>query len=370
MVPIYEDSDFGSSFLPSLFDALDAVGSQVPYRVSVPISATDDQIQAELYRLKTMQTRVFVVHVTSPLASRIFTNAKTAGMMDKGFAWIVTDGVTSSIGTIDPSVVLDSMQGVLGVKPYIPKSDKLKAFKRRWKREFLKENPNSDITEVSTYGIWAYDAVFALAMAAEAARPINSGPNRNQPSPSNTELSNLPVLQTGQSFLNSILTTEFVGLAGKFRLVGELNVSAFQIVNIVGEKGRSIGFWKPKNGLVRRLDGSSNSNENRLLGAVIWPGDSMEVPNGFVQPTGGETLRIAVPGPIVPGFQAFLNTQRDLVTNKTTASGFVIEVFEAAVMRLPYALQYEYVMSSGESYDALLGQVPEVSRSTGIASIL
>lgn len=131
-----------------------------------------------------MQTRVFVVRVTSSLASRIFTNAKTAVMTDKGFAWIVTDDVTSPIGSIDPPVVLESMQGALGVKPCIPKSDKLKEFKLRRRRELLKENPYSDIVDINTFGIWAYDAVFALARWLKLHIPSNLGPSTTPSLPS------------------------------------------------------------------------------------------------------------------------------------------------------------------------------------------
>ena len=81
-------------------------------------------------------------------------------------------------------MVLESMLGVLGLKPSIPKSGKLRAFKLRWRREFLKENPNYSIVEIRTYGIWAYDVVIALTMAIEAAWPTHPGPNTNRSSSS------------------------------------------------------------------------------------------------------------------------------------------------------------------------------------------
>lgn len=359
VVPIYEDSDFGSSFIPFLVDALDAVGAQAPYRLSVPISASDDWLQAELYRLQTMQTRVFVVHVTSVLAVKLFKNVKKAEMMEKGFVWIVTDGVSSSVGSIIDS---DSMQGVVGVKPFIPTSQNMKKFKHRWRREFLKQNPSLHIVDITTFGLWAYDAAFALAMATESAQPAYNYSN----DVANGNLMKLPVLETGQKLLNSLRTVKFDGIAGKFVLKeGELQTPAFQIININGEMGRPIGFWTVQNGLSKGLDGSDNINNNNQLSTVIWPGDTTEVPKGFDDPSSKDKMKIAVPGPVEPGFHAFLNIQKNLETNETTASGFVIEVFEAAVRKLPYALQFEYVAymdergKSAGDYNSLIQSVPK-----------
>ncbi|KAL2525386.1 Glutamate receptor 2.2 [Abeliophyllum distichum] len=65
VVPIYVDNDFGKGIIPFQTDALEKVNARVPYRSAIPSMATDDQIVAELYKLKRMQTRVFIVHVQS-----------------------------------------------------------------------------------------------------------------------------------------------------------------------------------------------------------------------------------------------------------------------------------------------------------------
>ncbi|KAG8375362.1 hypothetical protein BUALT_Bualt10G0092200 [Buddleja alternifolia] len=83
VVSIYEDDEFGEGIIPFLTDALEKVNARVPYRSVISPLATDDQIVAELYKLMTMQTRVFVVHMMTPLGSRLFTKAKELGMMSK-----------------------------------------------------------------------------------------------------------------------------------------------------------------------------------------------------------------------------------------------------------------------------------------------
>ncbi|KAJ6797674.1 glutamate receptor 2.8 [Iris pallida] len=368
-VVVYEDSDYGSAFVPYLVDALDAVGSQVTYRVAVLESASGDTVLSQLYQLKSMQTRVFVVHATAGLALKIFANAKKAGMMEDGFAWIATDAITGLIGSMDRLTVLDSMQGVLGVRPHVShKPERFREFVRKWRREFLTENPNSDVVDVSTYGVWAYDAVTAVATAAEAVGVAAAGKASGG---GGSLLSKLPVMESGEKLVEEIRRTELEGLAGQFKLVnGELNATVFQIANVVEEKAHGIGFWKPSNGLSMKLHSAAkannkgnSSNSMIRLRPVFWPGDSMKVPNGFVPTTTSERkLKIYVPGPVDTGFHSFLSVTRNPVTKEVVAGGFVIEVFEEAVKRLPYALPFEYVMREegkrGMKYDELMKQVP------------
>lgn len=59
-----------------------------------------------------------------------FSLAQEVGLMSKGTAWIITDALSSSIGSLDATSV-ESMEGVLGMRPYISKSKNLENFKIR-----------------------------------------------------------------------------------------------------------------------------------------------------------------------------------------------------------------------------------------------
>ncbi|WVZ65034.1 hypothetical protein U9M48_014463 [Paspalum notatum var. saurae] len=135
VAPIYEDTEYGRGFIPYLIDVLQEVNVQVPYRSVIPLSVTSEQITQELYKLMTMQTRVYIVHMSSALASTLFIKAKEVGMMAKGYVWIITDGVTNLIDSLHPSVV-ESMNGALGVHFYVPKSTELNNFTTRWNMRF------------------------------------------------------------------------------------------------------------------------------------------------------------------------------------------------------------------------------------------
>ncbi|CAI0376359.1 unnamed protein product [Linum tenue] len=262
-VPIYVDDAFGQGIIPSLVDSLQAVDARVPYRSAISPSATDDQIGEELYKLMTMQTRVFIVHVSPDLGPRLFVKAKEVGMMSAGYVWIITDGLTVFLPSFHPSV-LRSMQGVLGVKPHVPQTQAVLNFTTRWRRKFQRDHP---------YGLRAYDATWALAMAVEKA-----------------------------------------GAATYFSFESD----------------------KTKKYMV----GVSRNGQNLMS---------------------GKKLRIGVP--VKPGFREFVSVSTDPETNETTVTGYCMDVFEAVVKTLPYALPFEYVPfakpngESNGSYNDLVNQV-------------
>lgn len=163
-MPIYEDTDYGRGIMPFLVDALQEVDARVPYQSVIPLSATTEQISLELYKLMTMQTTVFVVHMSITLASPFFIKAKEVGMMNKGYAWIVTDGVTNLIDSLNSSV-LASLNGALGVEFFVPKSRELDDFTMRWNMRFQIDNPTAPPLKLSIFGLWSYDTIWAVAQA-------------------------------------------------------------------------------------------------------------------------------------------------------------------------------------------------------------
>ncbi|CAK7354082.1 unnamed protein product [Dovyalis caffra] len=346
-VPIYINDDYGEGVIPYLTDALQAVDARVPYRSVISPSATDDQIVEELYKLMTMQTRVFIVHMFPSLGARLFAKAKEIGMMSEGYVWIMTDGLTADFLSSPNRSVTDTIQGVLGVKPFVPRTNDLKIFRDRWKRKFQQDNPDIVDTDLNIFGLWAYDAATALALAVEKAGTTNSGfQKENVSSNSSTDLATLGVSLNGPNLLQALSNTAFKGLTGDYLFVnGQLQASAFQIINVNGNGGREIGFWTPTEGIVKTLNTTKNmtasSTSNSGLSAVIWPGDTTSVPKGWEIPTSGRKLRIVVP--VKDGFSEFVKVTTDPISNTSKATGYCIDVFDAVVKALPYALPYEYI---------------------------
>lgn len=368
VVPIYIDNAYGEGLVPFLIDALQDVGARISYRSVLSPSASDDQIGKELYKLMTMQTRVFVVHTDVRLGSRIFMQAKEIGMMEKGYVWIVTNVMANYLSSFDASVV-ESMQGVLGIKTYVPDTKALREFKARWKRKFQQENSKVYDFELNMYGLWAYDAATALAIAVEEVWNDGNFGFKNSSRVSrnySTDLDTFGVSQNGPNLRKSLSDVRFKGLAGNFSLAnGRLQSTTFEIINVrssIGERG--IGFWTPQSGLVKSLTeinaGTGNSSKPNL-GQIIWPGESTSVPKGWETPTNRKKLKIGVPKK--EGFEEFVEVKRDPVSNDTVVTGYCIDVFEAVIKALPYSVDYEFIPfmtpdgKSNGTYDQLVYEV-------------
>ncbi|KAL8063638.1 hypothetical protein ABFX02_01G039800 [Erythranthe guttata] len=342
-VPIYEDNEFGEGIVPFLTDALEQVNARVPYRSVIPSTATDEQIVAELSKLKTMQTRVFIVHMLSSLGSRLFAEAAQLGMMSKDYAWIITDSITNELNSMDPSV-LASMLGVIGVKPYIPQTKELDDFAIRYKNMTLQSNPKA--LNLDIYGIWAYDSALALAMAVEKAGLSNLTYQKTNTSTNSTDLEAFGVSLSGPKLIQALSSTTFRGLAGNFQLVdGQLQAPPYEIVNIVAHGVSGIGYWTKENGIVNKLKFTSSSTSaystsKDNLGSITWPGNESSPPKGWAVPTKTKKLRVGVP--VKAGFTEFVRVTWNS-DNTTKVEGYSIDVFDAVMAALPYDVPYEYI---------------------------
>ncbi|XP_047340874.1 glutamate receptor 2.8-like [Impatiens glandulifera] len=332
VVIIHEDTEYGTGVVPHLSNALQDFDVRIMYRSIIPLSATDDFILKELYKMMTQQTRVFVVHMSSNIGARLFLKAKEIGMMNEGYAWIITNDMTDLLYSLD-SHVIEAMQGVLGVKPLIPMSE----------------------LNTSMFGLWAYDTLWALAMSAERIgepkQPAEISNSGNQTGP---ELLTLPVSQTGPELLKSILEASFQGVGGNFKLdKGQLQPSAYKILNVLGNKEKEVGMWAP---------GTKDVNDVSLHD-IVWPGMSTVIPKGWEFPVSGKRLKIAVP--FKDGFTEFVNVVVDPITNRKIVSGYSIDIFDSVMSALPYAVPYDYypyesmtgVKAGSSYYNDLVNQV-------------
>ncbi|CAL5395133.1 unnamed protein product [Camellia sinensis] len=354
VVLIYTENEYGEGLIPFLTDTFQENKIRVLYKSTIRPMASDEEIVAELYKLMTMQTRVFIVHMTHSLSTRLFTKANDIGMMSEGYVWIITDGITNSLNFFDPSIITNSMQGVIGVKPHVPKSKELEDFTSRWKNKSHQEKTSSDL---NVFGLWAYDATTALAMAVEKVGALNFSIS-NIAKNSTTDFESVGVSQNGIDLRQALSSApRFRGLSGDFSFVdGQIQSSAFEIVNVIGNVSKRIGFWTPKQGIVRELKFDAvNTTSRTNLKAITWPGETTHFPNGRNVPTNGKVLRVGV---LERHFQSdFVRVERDLITNKPSFSGYCIDVFKAVMEALPYSVLYDFFPFDKGAYDALLREL-------------
>ncbi|KAL9453987.1 hypothetical protein AB3S75_009565 [Citrus x aurantiifolia] len=352
VILIHEDNTWGNdNTIPYLFDSLHDNDIDIARRISISLaSSTDDQIIEKLSMLKSLDTKVFVVHMSHALASHLFLNAKKLGMMSKGYVWIATAATMNFLHSMDSLVVDSSMQGVVGFRRYVPTSKELHNFTLRWRREMYLNNPNAEVSELDAYGILAYDTVWAVAKASEK-------------------------LKTGQVsdeiLYKQIVNNRFRGLSGDFQFVnGKLTSSReFEIVNVIGKTIKRVGFWNPTTGITKEMNSSvfinkmdtiSSTSPNDELEVIIWPGGSAAIPVGVGKIN---KLRIGVP---VNGLKQFVSVVWDpqSINATLTVEGFCIDVFKAAIDTLTFEVPYEFIpfvdaggrVAAG-SYSDLIDQV-------------
>ncbi|KMZ74962.1 Glutamate receptor [Zostera marina] len=390
VVPIYEDSEYGNGIIPFLYEALSSVDAKISCRGSgsIPPTATDDQIYSTLKVLKSHEARVFVVHMRPSLGWRLFKKASEIGMMEDGYVWIITDGISSALDLADPSTVpLDSMQGVLGVKPYVQTSEALRNFTSRLKTRIRKDRDLNSDASLDVHALWAYDTVWALAMAVEkvvessfssSSSTSTSTKDHFEKSIDYSNLGMLKVFSLGPELVDAIVATEFSGLSGKFHLVdGQLQSSPFQIVNIVNgwAPGREVGFWKSSSGLSRRLSAENMINTD-VLGPVIWPGESKHFGGGgrrMLSSVEKNKRKITVIVPMKNGFNEFVKVESiDNRTKEVNVSGFSIDVFKKVIKNLNVDIvKYEaYQIDENHNYDKMCKELKKNSVIVGDVTII
>lgn len=326
---IYEDSDsFSSGVIPHLSDALRDVGAEIRNLLALS-PFTSRSLSKELERLKHEQCRVFVVHLSLPLAMHLFERAKEMGMMEKEYVWITTDSITSLVHSLNSSTI-SSMQGTIGVKSYFPRNAAFQDFYARFRRKFSSENPEDYNHEPGTFAVVAYDAVWTVCTA---------------------------MRESSSSQHLKLTPSEFNGLSGKVLFVDRKVAPAhkFQVINVFGKSYNELGIWTDGLGFSKTIGNRTLSRPSmESLGQVFWPGGPLTTPRGWALPTDTKPLIIGVP--TQSSFKQYVNMKNDNSTNTTNFEGFAIDLFKATVTNLPFYLPYNLTPFYG-TYDDIVKQV-------------
>nr|KAJ0191272.1 hypothetical protein LSAT_V11C800427600 [Lactuca sativa] len=341
---IHEDTDDGMEILRYLAESFQDKNIRISYRCAISASATHDEITQELRKIMTFHATVIILHVSPSLASSLILNAKRFGMVSEGYAWILTEKTVDLLRSTNFTVV-ESSQGALGFRSYVPPSDRLHDF-------FHRKNSTSVTKEVPVPALWAYDIIWALAESVEK----------------------VGVPHNGSMLLHEVLKIRFKGVSGDFQLSkGKVMSNGYEIMNAVDNGERRVGYWTLSEGIRRA---HPHINIDRLypsLGseAVVWPGGSTTAPKGWVlRATSSKRLKIGVLK--IKNFKYFMDVDHDVENNVTTATGFSIDVFNTCIRALPYQVPYTFVVFENASYDNLVQKVynEEIDAVVGDSTIL
>ncbi|KAK1436981.1 hypothetical protein QVD17_02765 [Tagetes erecta] len=328
VIIIFEDTDNGRDMATFMANFFQEKSITITYISPISTSATNEVLQDELHKLSNMQTKLYVVHASHSLASRLFQNAKSLGMMDAGYKWIVTSKAMDLLDFMDDEVI-ESMQGVVGFKSHIPQSTDLQKITLKWRKEYHMMK----IKDINTFAISAYDGVSALAMAVEktlSALKLNT-----------KELETTRSAQWSATLLNHMLKISFNGLTGEFRFLNaRVMTQVLEIVNVIGKEEVKVGFWTPDAAFTKKT-GELNSFPGDGLESIVWPGGVLNTPTHRILQENSIRLRVGIPVKSRSG--NFLQVDYDHHTNSSLVSGFCVDVFQATLARLSLSLPIEFI---------------------------
>ncbi|KAK1432477.1 hypothetical protein QVD17_09374 [Tagetes erecta] len=348
VVAIYIDDDHGRNGITSLSDQLAAKRCKISHKAPIKPEATVTDIRDVLLQVALMESRVIVVHTYANWGLDILKVAQDLHMMDSGYVWITTNWLSTVIdisSSANPTKFFSVMQGVITLRSYIKDS--------QLKRKFAMEWGNMTDLGLSTYSLYAYDTIWLLARALDdffnqgGHISFSKDPELKDSRGGFLNIDSLSIFNEGKLLLENILQVKMNGTTGPIEFTSDKNLisPAFEVINVIGTGFRRVGYWSNSSGLSITLPETipNQTNSSELLYSVIWPGEMVKAPRGWVFPHNGNQLKVGVPKRV--SFKEFV----EVVNGTDMYKGYCIDVFTSAVNLLPYAVPYKFY-SYGDGY--------------------
>ncbi|XP_062152265.1 glutamate receptor 3.7 [Alnus glutinosa] len=371
VIAIFVDDDYGRNGISALDDELDKKKLKIAYRLALPIQFDLNNITDILNKSKSLSPRVYVVHVDPDPKLRIFTIAQKLQMMTSDFVWLATDWLSATLDSLSPmnQTSLHIVQGVVALRQHTLESSRKRDFVSRWRK--MLENGLAS-SELNTYGLIAYDTVWAVARSIDEFvkehRNITFSFNDKLLKMKSAEfqLGTLKAFDGGSLLLKKLLQTNFTGLSGKIQFnQDDQNIvnGGYDVINIDQMAVHTVGYWTNASGFSvlppenLKREQNSYSRPDQKLNSVTWPGGKKDRPRGWMIATNERPLRIGVPNRA--SFVEFATEQ----PNSHTMHGYCIDVFVEALKLVPYYVPYRFEPfgngSSNPSYDGLVQMVAD-----------
>ncbi|XP_074333325.1 glutamate receptor 3.6 isoform X1 [Apium graveolens] len=351
VIAIYIDDDHGRNGIAALADELATRRCEISYRVPLETVSTQGDIKEVLVKVALMESRIYVVHTYTGQGLDVFAVAQSLGMTDSGSVWFATNWLSTLLDTSGPLSLeaSSSVQGVVTMRMYTPDSEHKRDFISKWSN-LTKKDIKSPLG-LSTYGLYAYDTVWLLAHALDeffdqgGKISFSNDSRLNELGGGSLRLDAMTVFSGGDSLLESILQVNMTGITGPIKFTEDKDIinPAYEVINVIGTGIRKIGYWSNYSGLsvvppeALYTKPPNRSSSSQQLHSVIWPGQTTRKPRGWVFPQNGKQLRIAVTNRA--SFHEFVAEE----SGTNMFKGYCIDVFNAAMNLLPYAVPHQLV---------------------------
>lgn len=380
---IYVDDDYGRNGIAALDDELTARRCKISYKVGFRSNAKKSELLNLLVTVSNMESRIIILHTGSEPGLKLLSIANSLNIMGNGYVWIATDWLSAYLDANSsvPAETINGMQGLLTVRPHTPNSKMKSNLVSRWSSLSKKYN-HSDL-RISAYGFYVYDSVWTVARALDAffddsGRISFTNDSRLRDETGGTlHLEAMSIFDMGNKLLDKIRNVNFTGVSGpvQFNAQFELIHPAYDIISIIGNGMRTIGFWSNYTRLLSTvlpedlyLKPPNTSLANEQLYDVIWPGETAQKPRGWAFPSNAKELKIGVPNRF--SFKEFVS--QDNATG--SMKGYCIDVFTQALALLPYPVTYRFIPfgngTENPHYDELVQMVVDNDFDAAVGDIV
>ncbi|CAI7857034.1 unnamed protein product [Closterium sp. NIES-53] len=149
----------------------------------------------------------------------------------------------------------------------------------------------------------------------------------------------------GPLLRDALLQASVMGATGRVRLTpeGDVKDGSVQLLNVRGSEFVTVGYWRMGKGFTTSDDPLApavQANSSTTLN-LLFPGNLEKAPSGWLARQ-QDPLRIAVPNK--KGYNQFVEILPPTAAQGNDRfTGFCLDLFRAAVARLPYELSYEFL---------------------------
>ncbi|CAF1267249.1 unnamed protein product [Rotaria sordida] len=348
-IVIYQNDEFGSGGMEVISNAFSENNLIISKLVVFDIAT--QHIRGDLKDiLSTTSTRIIIVWADDYHTSLILQIALNVDVLGPYFTWILSSRV--SFNSFNQTMY-NKLIGMLILEPIIGSvvnapfnTTLLNAAYQIWEQYEPETFPGS--TKVNYYALFAFDATWTLIQSLQQF----CSTYKNSSSPCISIVNNSFCfdrhLLNATSFLNTISTTEFLGVSGPVKFSANVTDRIDGIYYIIRNVQPSTNNLE----LVPVLQWSHSDNWKTYTQSdvIIWPGNTLVPPTGFAR-LEGINLRIC----IIESMPFTIRTNI-IEQNQTKLSGYVPDLIDLLQTRMRF-IPYIIYPSANQTYDGLIKAV-------------
>ena len=349
---IYQNDAFGTGGARVISEAFNDNGLSVDQTIIYNINTLTLQENFKSVLLDS-PTRIVVLWTSEPYTHMIIETALDADVLGPQFTWILSsDGLIS----VSNKTLQQKLVGILAVEPVTGSivnatvnTTLLNIALNLWQQYHPETYPSSDA--ISYYAYFAFDATWTYIKALQ--QYCSTISNESNSCLSITAASECldSSLTNGDDFINTISTTEFLGISGpiKFSMdVTDRLDGIYYVASNIQSTTRGL-----MNIPVLVWSSSARWEEHGSGNAIIWPGSTTDPPDGLPS-ISGIRLRVAVY--LVDPFTMLKTVDDNSGSTQTTLSGYVPDLIDLLVDRLDFNPEI-IIVPGNHTYNSLVDGV-------------